>query len=217
MKSERLMDLISEIDPELIESADIKPAKKRVITPLIVSLTASVACIALIFSVIFIAMHPKKENHTPLKQNISAEPITTNIASYISDEPIKKVDIDISQINTYGCNAKILVNNKADYDKYYTYGEYKIYKKTENGDELLTPVPTVEIHTIVPADDGKQNFKTEIKSVPLSEKETDIDILWANEYGLLEEGDYYISIIVYDTEDGEPKAMTIEKEFTIEK
>ncbi len=224
MKSERLMDLFSEIDPELIESADIRPAKKKtVIAPMIISLAAAAACIAVVISVGYYVKNVKGKPRQIAadRQGITMETVASVIDNYRSDTAEKKVDVKINEVKEYGISLSFTVNNEEDYNKYYAYNDFILYKETEDGD---VPVPTLEAdqqkQTLVPEIDTavgeKPIINVDIKKQLLFDKEeTDMNIFWMNKYGELEKGDYYITINVYKI-DKDTETIPYELHFTIE-
>ncbi len=226
MKSERLMDLISEIDPELIESADIKPTKKKAaVSPVIISVLAAAACVAIIVSVgyVFLNSRNNSKNKSFDNQGITWNEINSDNKNPASAEPEKKIDVKINMVDEYGCNLSLIVNNKEDYEKYYTYGDFVLHKQTEDGDVLLTPKPIdkTKIQTIVPATDDPKGegeiipyIATSKEPVTLDQNETSVDIVWGYNYGDLEKGDYYITVDIYDSENG--TIIQTEIPFTVE-
>lgn len=226
MKSERLMDLISEIDPELIESADIKPTKKKAaVSPVIISVLAAAACVAVIVSVgyVFLNSRNNSKNKSFDNQGITWNEINSDNKNPAPAEPEKKIDVKINMVDEYGCNLSLIVNNKEDYEKYYTYGDFVLHKQTEDGDVLLTPKPIdkTKIQTIVPATDDPKGegeiipyIATSKEPVTLDQNETSVDIVWGYNYGDLEKGDYYITVDIYDSENG--TIIQTEIPFTVE-
>ena len=229
MKSERLMDLISEIDPELIESADVRPEKKKTrVSPVIISLLAAAACVAVIVSVGYFVMlsQERARNKRSEKQGIGWNNISSDIKKSYADEPEKKVDVRVNDINQYGCQLSLIVNNEADYDKYYTYGEYVLHKQTDDGEVLITPKPAInqDVHTLLPSENNNKTVEPAAEIVPnanisnekvtLDQDETPINIIWLYNYGQLEKGDYYITIDIYDSENG--TIIKTEIPFTVE-
>ena len=226
MKSERLMDLISEIDHELIESADIKPTKKKTaVSPVIISLLAAAACVAVIVSVgyVFLISRNNSKNKSFDNQGITWNEINSDNKNPASAEPEKKIDVKINMVDKYGCNLSLIVNNEEDYEKYYTYGDFVLHKQTEDGDVLLTPKPIdkTKIQTIVPATDDPKDegeiipyLAVSKEPVTLDQNETSVDIVWGYNYGDLEKGDYYITVDIYDSENG--TIIQTEIPFTVE-
>ncbi|MBO7424417.1 MAG: hypothetical protein J6U23_01950 [Clostridiales bacterium] len=223
MKSERLMDLISEIDPELIESADIKPTKKKTaVSPVIISLLAAAACVAVIASAGYFIMLAKErsEKHAFDKKGISWNDINSENKNSANDEPENKIDVEIKSVNESGCQLSLKVNNEDDYEKYYTYGDFVLHRKTDDGDILITPNPKINtnINTFAPViDDSAIDQKNPDKSkkpFTLDQNETEVIINWNTKYGMLDEGDYYITVDIYDSENG--TIIQTEIPFTIE-
>lgn len=210
MKSERLMDLISEIDPELIESADIRPTKKKAsISPVIISLLATVACVAVVLSVGYYVMISKEMSKIKSsdKQSITWENLNNDNKDTFADEPEKKIDVKIDQVDEYGCTLHFTVNNEDDYEKYYTYGDYVLHKQTEDGEILVTPRPLDKdkIQGLLPVYDEPEEEKTitvSTETISLDKEETSYNIVWFYNYGDLEKGDYYITVDIYDSENG---------------
>ncbi|MCR5804483.1 MAG: hypothetical protein K6G47_09495 [Clostridia bacterium] len=223
MKSERLMDLISEIDPELIESADIRPTKKKAaVSPVIISLLAAAACVAVIVSIGYFIMLAKERSDKQAfdKKGISWNDINIDNKNSANVEPENKIDVEIRSVNESGCQLSLKVNNEDDYEKYYTYGDFVLHRKTEDGDILITPNPKINtnINTFAPViDDSTIDQKNPDKSkkpFTLDQSETEVIINWNMKYGLLDEGDYYITVDIYDSENG--TIIQTEIPFTIE-
>lgn len=232
MKSKRLLDLISEIDPELIEKADEQPEKKAAVNKhLLISLVSVAACLVVVLSVSFFIKNssfPKTKmaeaSHLAPHGVEQEETVVSIISNYIDGGSIAhgKQDFlvnpdhkDSEKQITYECPVELNVTYSSenestlsfeitDPEMYGTFYTYCEYKLRKI-DGKVAPEITPIVDT-VPVTNTKITFE---------DKTTDLDIELEALYGNLEPGEYRIEVTIYGTQ---PSLFhtTVRCDFTVE-
>ena len=217
MSERRLLELIGDIDDELIESAaDHVSPKKKVNRALVISLVAAAACVAIVCAAVFMKPRPSSDRFKTNEPDIVMSMSTTrntfslmpNTAwnQSISCEPVSKVELQIDEVTDSQIRLSYIVTDSGFEGEFYTYdGLFRLLSvdDTRMADFSFDPyhAPLTQ-----PAEGGEK--------IGLDSPQTEFVFDYADIYGPLAPGDYYLFGYIYSYE-GSGLPIWITVQFTV--
>ena len=145
---------------------------------------------------------PKPGDAQKIKPDSDISPYKNEV-SFVNHDPNNMIAVYTDHADTSECTVRFEVKDEKNYGKFYTYGVYSLYRYNSS----KSSYELVPIQNLIEDMPGIISFDKATKKLSFG---------FENCIGLLSKGDYYITIVIYDSDDSSQSDIYLSTYFKID-